>query len=162
MADLDQKRRTVRVLELLSESFEAHMRGDDEAFRRALDEAMGLDAFAFSGIQGGIVIGEIPNPERDWPLRWSTSRRTATGWPAWKRRTAAMTIDPPGRSLVGAEYLEPEQDGQVRVLLTCDCATSTDLTVQIEGTGTAEAAYICDGCQTVHWFTITAKGDKDG
>lgn len=68
MADLDQKRRTVRVLELLSESFEAHMRGDDEAFRRALDEAMGLDAFAFSGIQGGIIIGEIPNPERDWAL----------------------------------------------------------------------------------------------
>jgi len=68
MADLDQKRRTVRVLELLSESFEAHMRGDDEAFRRALEEAMDLDSFAFDGIHAGIIIGEIPNPERDWPL----------------------------------------------------------------------------------------------
>ncbi len=66
MADLDQKRRTVRVLELLSESFEAHQRGDDEGFRRALDEATELDAFALAGIQGGIMIGEIPNPERDW------------------------------------------------------------------------------------------------
>lgn len=69
MADLEQKRRTVRVLELLSESFEAHRRGDDEAFRRALDEATVLDAFAVTGIQGGMRIGEIPNPERDW-LAW--------------------------------------------------------------------------------------------
>lgn len=68
MADLEQKRRTVRVLELLSESFEAHGRGDDEAFRRALDEALELDAFAVAGIRGGLAIGEIPNPERDWPL----------------------------------------------------------------------------------------------
>jgi hypothetical protein len=68
MADLDQKRRTVRVLELLSESFEAHMRGDAETFRRVLDEAIELDGFAFAGIRGGIAIGEIPNPERDWPL----------------------------------------------------------------------------------------------
>jgi hypothetical protein len=67
MSDLEQKRRTVRVLELLSESFEAHRRGDDEAFRRALDEAMELDLFAYDGIRGGIMIGEIPNPERDWP-----------------------------------------------------------------------------------------------
>jgi hypothetical protein len=66
MPDLEQKRRTVRVLELLSESFEAHMRGDGETFRRVLDEAIELDAFAFAGIRGGITIGEIPNPERDW------------------------------------------------------------------------------------------------
>ena len=65
-----------------------------------------------------------------------------------------------GRSLVGAEYLEPEQDGQVRVLLTCDCGTATDLTVVIEGVlpASAEAAYTCDGCHTVHWFTITGIG----
>jgi hypothetical protein len=67
MADLEQKRRTVRVLELLTESFEAHRRGDDEAFRRSLDEAAELDQFALVGIRGGITIGEIPNPERDWP-----------------------------------------------------------------------------------------------
>jgi len=70
MADLEQKRRTVRVLELLTESFEAHRRGDDEGFRRALDEAAVLDPFAVHGIRGGIVIGEIPNPERDW-LLWA-------------------------------------------------------------------------------------------
>ncbi len=69
MSDLDQKRRTVRVLELLSESFEAHQRGDDESFRAILDTASECDAFALAGIRGGIMIGEIPNPERDW-LAW--------------------------------------------------------------------------------------------
>jgi len=69
MSDLEQKRRTVRVLELLSESFEAHQRDDDGGFRRALDEACELDGFAVAGIRGGIAIGEIPNPERDW-LAW--------------------------------------------------------------------------------------------
>jgi hypothetical protein len=68
VADLEQKRRTVRVLELLSESFEAHRRGDDDAFRTALDAALECDAAAFAGIQIGMTIGEIPNPERDWPF----------------------------------------------------------------------------------------------
>ena len=67
MADLEQKRRTVRVLELMDASFQAHQRGDDEGFRRALDEAVALDPLAVHGIRGGIMIGEIPNPERDWP-----------------------------------------------------------------------------------------------
>ena len=67
MADLEQRRRTVRVLELLTESFEAHRRGDDGAFRRALDEAMELDLPAYDGIRGGIMIGEVPDPGRDWP-----------------------------------------------------------------------------------------------
>jgi hypothetical protein len=67
MADLEQKRRTVRVLELMDASFQAHQRGDDEGFSRALDEAVALDPFAVEGIRGGIMIGEIPNPERDWP-----------------------------------------------------------------------------------------------
>ena len=70
MADLEQKRRTVRVLELLTESFEAHQRGDHEAVRVAVVQAMECDDFALAGIQGGIVIGEIPNPERDW-LLWT-------------------------------------------------------------------------------------------
>lgn len=68
MSDLEQKRRTVRVLELLTESFEARQRGDDAAFRRTLDEATELDPAALVGIRGGITIGEIPNPERDWLL----------------------------------------------------------------------------------------------
>jgi hypothetical protein len=65
MTDLDQLRRTVRVLDLLTESFQAHVRGDDAAFRAANDEANEVDAFAVSGITGGIRIGEIPHPERD-------------------------------------------------------------------------------------------------
>lgn len=67
MTELEQKRRTVRVLELLNTSFEAHRRGDETAFKAALDEAMAVDGAAFCVIHGGITIGEIPNPERDWP-----------------------------------------------------------------------------------------------
>lgn len=66
--------------------------------------------------------------------------------------------DPPGRSLVSAEFLTPGRDGQIRVLLTCDCGTPTDLTAEISGTGTGEAAYTCS-CGTSHWFTVTAKRD---
>jgi len=68
MADLEQRRRTVRVLELLSASFEAHKRGDMAGMDRLMSEAAELDVAAVSVIQGGIIIGEIPNPERDWPL----------------------------------------------------------------------------------------------
>lgn len=66
----------------------------------------------------------------------------------------------PGRSLVGAEFLPPERDGEVRALLTCDCGTATDLTVVLAGTvtGGGEAAFTCDGCGTSHWFTVSAKG----
>ena len=67
----------------------------------------------------------------------------------------------PGRSLISVDFLTPVNDGDVRVLLTCDCGTATDLTVQVEGPipGGAEAAFTCDGCHTAHWFTISAKGD---
>jgi hypothetical protein len=67
MSDLDQRRRTVRVLGLLSDSFEARVRGDHAGMDRLMSEAAELDVDAVSVIQGGIVIGEIPNPERDWP-----------------------------------------------------------------------------------------------
>jgi hypothetical protein len=63
MSDLEQRRRTVRVLELLDESFRAHQRGDDSECGRLIDEACDVDAFAVSGIQGGVRIGEIPNPD---------------------------------------------------------------------------------------------------
>ena len=70
---------------------------------------------------------------------------------------------PPRRSLVAAEFLQPEEDGQVRVLLTCDCGTETDLTIEADGgvpaRAKAEAAYTCDGCYTTHWFEIFATGD---
>lgn len=65
-----------------------------------------------------------------------------------------------GRSLIGVKPLPPEYEGDVRVLLTCDCGTSTDLTVRLDGPVTrgAEAAYTCDGCGTSHWFTVNAGG----
>lgn len=70
----------------------------------------------------------------------------------------------PGRSLIGFEWLPPHEPGQARALLTCDCGTATDLTVQVDGRlpGKAEAAFTCDGCRTTHWFTVTATGDGDG
>jgi hypothetical protein len=70
MSDLDQHRRTVRVLGLLSKSVEAYTRGDASAADRLIREAAEADVMAMSGIQGGILIGEIPNPERDW-AEWS-------------------------------------------------------------------------------------------
>ena len=70
-----------------------------------------------------------------------------------------MTLS--GRSLIGAEWLPSERDGEIRVLLTCDCGTATDLTVQVVGSGVAgEAAFTCDGCGTSHWFTVTAKAES--
>jgi hypothetical protein len=66
MSALDQHRRTVRVLELLSESVEAYARGDASAADRLIQEAAEVDVMAMSGIQGGILIGQIPHPERDW------------------------------------------------------------------------------------------------
>lgn len=68
--------------------------------------------------------------------------------------------EPPGRSIVAVEFLQPDLDGQVRVLLTCDCGTETDLTVEVRGEipGSQEAAFTCGGCQTSHWFTLRATG----
>jgi hypothetical protein len=66
MSDLDQRRRTVRVLELLSESVEAYASGDAAGSDRLISEAARVDVMAMSGIQGGILIGEIPHPEQDW------------------------------------------------------------------------------------------------
>jgi hypothetical protein len=66
MSDLDQHRRTVRVLGLLSESVEAYARGDASGADRLIAEAAEVDVMAMSGIQGGILTGEIPHPEQDW------------------------------------------------------------------------------------------------
>lgn len=67
MSELEQRRRTVRVLELMTQSFEAHTRGDAAAVKAAIDEAIDVDFMAFTGIQGGIIIGEVPNPDQDLP-----------------------------------------------------------------------------------------------
>ena len=64
--DIDQLRRNVQVMDLLTRSYEAHYRGDREVFESAFDEAMEIDAAAVSVLRGGMMIGEVPNPERDW------------------------------------------------------------------------------------------------
>lgn len=70
--------------------------------------------------------------------------------------------DGPARSLAAIEYLQPEQDGDLRVLLTCDCATMTDLTIRhvVLGGAAAEVAVTCDGCQSTYWFTVSATGAR--
>ena len=72
--------------------------------------------------------------------------------------------EPLRRAVVAVEFLQPDRDGQVRALITCDCGTATDLTVEIQGEfgakGITEAAFTCDGCQTPHWFTMHATADS--
>lgn len=68
MSDLDQIRRNVQVMDLLTESFEAHERGDREAFERAHAQALDCDAAAVSVLQGGMLIGEVPRPDEDLDL----------------------------------------------------------------------------------------------
>jgi hypothetical protein len=67
MTDAERSRRTAEVLELLDESFRAHARGDKLAADAAAQEACRLDVDCVSVVQGGTVIGEIPNPEADYP-----------------------------------------------------------------------------------------------
>lgn len=66
MAELSQLQRTARVLQLLDESFRAHLAGDRTTADLRAAEACGLDVDVVSVVQGGIMIGEIPSPERDY------------------------------------------------------------------------------------------------
>jgi hypothetical protein len=65
VSDLEQHRRTVRVLELLADSYRAHAAGDKDRSASALIEANQVDAFAVTGIAGAMMIGEIPDPNSD-------------------------------------------------------------------------------------------------
>jgi hypothetical protein len=67
MDDAARSRQTAQVLRLLDESFRAHACGDKQAADAAAQEACRLDVDCVSVIQGGIYIGEIPNPEADYP-----------------------------------------------------------------------------------------------
>ncbi len=64
--DIEQRRRNVRVMDLLTRSYEAHSRGDREAAQAHYDAAMEVDASATVVITGGMFIGEVPRPEEDW------------------------------------------------------------------------------------------------
>lgn len=66
MSDLDQIRRNVTVMNLLTESYEAHQRGDYDAARTAMDRATEVSPDAVAVITGGMFIGEVPSPEDDF------------------------------------------------------------------------------------------------
>lgn len=70
MSDLDRKRLTTRVLELLDESATAHADGRDDEASALMQQACELDVTAVSAVQGGILIGEIPHPHND-PQAWA-------------------------------------------------------------------------------------------
>jgi hypothetical protein len=61
---------------------------------------------------------------------------------------------PPPRSLLYATPAPPEEGGGT--IIGCDCGTVTHLI--IEGadqlTARTEMSFTCDGCLSVHWFTI--------
>lgn len=63
----------------------------------------------------------------------------------------------PGRSIIGLEYCGGGcgEDGCQAVVIDCDCGTSCHLAVEVPETGAHEAAYTCDGCHSVTWFTVT-------
>jgi hypothetical protein len=60
--------RTVRALELLAESHDAHAHGDVERCQQLVDQAVTeCGDFTVQGIRGGMLIGEIPMP---YDERW--------------------------------------------------------------------------------------------
>lgn len=58
---------------------------------------------------------------------------------------------PPPR---GVERVSVTPDGPA---ILCDCGTETVLVIEAPENviETVEQSFICDGCQSVHWFTIT-------
>lgn len=64
----------------------------------------------------------------------------------------------PARSIIAVDRCDGScGDDECRaVLIDCDCGTGTHLTVEFpEAPGKYEAAYTCDGCTTVNWFTVS-------
>lgn len=66
----EQAERTRVVIGLLDHSFGQHQGGRQDRSDRFLTEANKIDAVAVTGIHGGMLIGEIPNPEVD-PYVWA-------------------------------------------------------------------------------------------
>lgn len=63
-------RRTALTLLVLDRSFKAHQRGRYTESRDLLQAASEEDPVLVSVVQGGVVIGKIPNPESD-PAGWA-------------------------------------------------------------------------------------------
>jgi hypothetical protein len=57
---------TAQVLQLLDEVYRAHRDGRDEDFDRLSREVAALDALRVGAITGGMAIGEIPDPARNY------------------------------------------------------------------------------------------------
>ncbi len=71
----------------------------------------------------------------------------------------AANFTPPARSLLYVKPVRAEAAGGF--LIGCDCGTTTHLIVEDENTltETQESAFTCDGCHSVHWFTIGPPAD---
>jgi hypothetical protein len=69
---------------------------------------------------------------------------------------------PPARSIISLKACPDE--GCPALLIGCDCATTTHLIVEDADSvpDGAEAAFTCDGCHSVHWFTIRRHGREAG
>ena len=67
---------------------------------------------------------------------------------------------PPPRSLISVRAATPEEGGGV--LIGCDCATTTQLIIEDADklTEPREMAFTCDGCHSVHWFTLSPPGQE--
>ena len=72
-----------------------------------------------------------------------------------------QAIIPPPRSLIFVKPATAEEGGGI--LIGCDCATTTQLIIEgaDELTETREMAFTCDGCHSVHWFTIGPQADVE-
>jgi hypothetical protein len=69
----------------------------------------------------------------------------------------AETLPPP-RGIISVRPVPDEQGGGV--LIGCDCGTTTHLVIDAAGlTEAREAAFTCDGCMSVSWFTVTPPAD---
>lgn len=69
-AELEQRRRDVRCLELIDASHRAWGRGLRRATHRLAEAAAGVAPDTYVFVMGGIMIGEVPGPERD-PAGWA-------------------------------------------------------------------------------------------
>lgn len=70
MNELERKRLTARVLELLDASACAHAEGRRDESRALIRQACETDVAAVSVVQGGIIIGQIPHPQSQ-PQEWA-------------------------------------------------------------------------------------------
>ena len=62
--------RTARVVVLLDEAWMARQAGQADASDAAVKAAIELDPLAVSGVRGGMLIGQLPDPQRD-PDGWA-------------------------------------------------------------------------------------------